>query len=113
MLEGKGYFIDKETNRFKIYNKLLFFKVGDWEKLPKANYVAITKVKFSKTVSTPKLMGNQACTSDFSDYKCCVFVCEDNRIKQLIFKGEYDVALIQANLIKDYLSVDLIDYVKA
>ncbi|MGB0881714.1 MAG: hypothetical protein ACPGSO_02095 [Vicingaceae bacterium] len=113
MLEGKGYFIDKESNRFKIYNKLLFFKVGDWEKLPQANYVAITKVKFAKTVPTPKLMGSQSCTTDFSSFKCCVFICEDKRIKQLIFKGEYEDALIQANLIKDYLDVEIIDYVKA
>jgi hypothetical protein len=110
MLEGKGYFLDKESNRFKPYNKLLFFKVGDWEKLPKPNYVALTKVKFSKTVSTPKLMGNQSCTSDFSDFKCCVFLCEDKRIKKLIFKGEYQNALIQANLIKEYLNIDIVDY---
>ena len=112
MLEGKGYFIDKETNRFKIYNKLFFFKVGDWEKLPEANYVAITKVKFSKTVPTPKLMGSQLCTTDFSSFKCCVFVCEDKRNKKLIFKGEYQEAHSQANLIKGYLNVELIDYVE-
>jgi len=112
MFEGKGYFIDKGTNQFKIYNKLLFFKVGDWEKLPKPNYIAITRVKFSKTVPTPKLMGNQACTSDFSSFKCCVFICEDKSKKQLIFKGEYDEALVQANLIKSYMSLNIIDYVK-
>ncbi len=110
MLEGKGYFVDKETNKFKLYNKLLFFKVGDWENLPTPNYVAITKVKFSKTVSTPKLMGNQSCTSDFSSFKCCVFICEDNRVKKLLFKGKYDEALVQANLLKNYLNVEVVDY---
>ena len=110
MLEGKGYFIDKANNRFKPYNKLFFFKVGDWENLPESKYIAITKVKFSKTVSTPKLMGNEACTSDFSSYKFCVFVCKDQSIKKLIFKGSREEVQNQAELIKHYLDLEIVDY---
>ncbi len=112
MLEGNGFILDIEGSRLKVYNKILFFKVGDWEKLPTPNYIAVTKVKYSKTVSTPKLMGNQSCTSDFSSYKYCVFVCEDKRKKKLLFKGEYEEALAQASLLSDYLNTSIVDYTK-
>lgn len=112
MLELKNLLVDKEQFKFKIYSKFLGIKLGEWTSFKEVNYVALTKVRFAKTVSSPKLNGNQSCTSDFTDFKYVVFICKDSRIKHLVFKGTYDEALQVGNEVANYLNVDLIDYSK-
>lgn len=110
MYDAHNLIIDSENNRFKTYVKFLGFKVGEWKELPQFTFIAITKVRFSKTVSSPKLMGNQSCTSNFSDYKFCVFLCIDSRKKYLVFKGEYQKATIVADEISSYLKIPISDF---
>lgn len=112
MLNLDSLIIDKENSRFKIYSKFLGFKLGEWQNYQEVNYVALTKVRFAKTVASPKLMGNQSCTSDFTDYKFCVFICKDNRIKHLVFKGDYDKALKLSAQVAEYFQVNIEDYTK-
>ncbi|MCB9335573.1 MAG: hypothetical protein H6586_05450 [Flavobacteriales bacterium] len=112
MYDAHNLIIDSENNRFKTYVKFLGFKVGEWKELPQFTFIAITKVRFSKTVSSPKLMGNQNCTSNFSDYKFCVFLCIDSRKKYLVFKGDYEDAIKVASSLKDYLKISVEDFVK-
>lgn len=110
MFKSNKLWVDKENNRFRIVNKFLGLKFGEWQKLPVRNFVGITKVKFSKTVGSPKLFGNNSCTSNFSDYKFCVFVCEDTRKKKMVFKGDYEVAMELAKQVAEYLELEITDF---
>ena len=112
MLELKNLLIDKENYKFKIYSKFIGFKLGEWTKFKDINYVAISKVRFARTVSSPKLNGNQSCTSDFTDFKFVVFICKDNRIKHVVFKGEYEEAMEVSTQVAEYLGVEVVDYTK-
>lgn len=84
--------------------------MGEWKPLPNLNYIALTKVKFAKTVSSPKLMGNKSCTSNFSDYKFCLFLCEDAKKKVFVFKGDYEETQYLANQVAAYLDLKVVDY---
>lgn len=112
MLTLRNLLIDKAGCKFKIYSKFLGFKLGEWTNFKDINYVAISKVRFARTVSSPKLNGNQSCTSDFTDFKFVVFICKDNRIKHLVFKGEYEEAMQVSNQVAEYLGVKIVDYTK-
>jgi hypothetical protein len=112
MLTLKNLLIDKEEGKFKIYSNFLGFKLGEWTNFKEINYVAISKVRFARTVSSPKLNGNQNCTSDFTDFKFVVFICKDNRIKHLVFKGEFEDAMEVSNQVAEYLGVEIVDYTK-
>jgi hypothetical protein len=112
MLTLKNLLIDKEASKFKIYSKFLGFKLGEWTNFKEINYVAISKVRFARTVSSPKLNGNQSCTSDFTDFKFVVFICKDNRIKHLVFKGEFEDAMEVSTQVAEYLGVEIFDYTK-
>lgn len=112
MLTLRNLLIDKTGCKFKIYSKFLGFKLGEWTNFKDINYVAISKVRFARTVSSPKLNGNQSCTSDFTDFKFVVFICKDNRIKHLVFKGEYEEAMQVSNQVAEYLGVKIVDYTK-
>jgi len=113
MFKSKHLIIDKTAKRYKKAVKLLGLNVGEWKPLPSVNYLAITRVKFSKTVSSPKLMGNQACTSNFSDYKYCLFLCTDAKRKQMVFKGEMQDVFSLAENVAKYLEVETVDYTKS
>ena len=113
MFKSKHLIIDRAANRYKKVVKLLGLNVGEWKPLPSVNYLAITRVKFSKTVSSPKLMGNQSCTSNFSDYKYCLFLCVDSKRKQMVFKGEMQDVFNLAKDVEKYLEVETVDYTKA
>jgi hypothetical protein len=112
MLELKNLLIDKENYKFKIYSKFIGFKLGEWTKFKDINYVAISKVRFARTVNSPKLIGNKNCTSDFTDFKFVVFICKDSRIKHLVFKGEFEDAVEISKQVANYLGVELVDYTK-
>ncbi|GAB4260610.1 MAG: hypothetical protein Kow0079_17490 [Vicingaceae bacterium] len=112
MFEYKGVIIDKEQQQFKKYQKILFLKMGDWEKYSTPKFIAITKVKFTKTMPSNKLMGNEACTTDISEYKCCVFICSTTTKKSMVFKGKYNDAFDLAEKISAYLNVEIVNYVK-
>lgn len=112
MLELKTLLVDKEEGKFKIYSKFLGFKLGEWNNFKEINYVAISKVRFARTVVSPKLNGNQKCTSDFTDFKFVVFICKDSRIKHLVFKGEYEDAKVVTKKVAEYLGLELVDYTK-
>lgn len=110
MFKSKYLWIDKDRNRFRVINTIFGLRFGEWQELPLLQFVSITKVKFSKTVSSPKLHGNASCTSNFSDYKYCVFLCEDTRIKKLVFKGKHEEAINLAKEIADYLNLKMVDF---
>lgn len=110
MFEEERILIDLNKNQYKVFTRLLGFKIGEWKQLPTVNFIAITKVKFSKTVSSPKLSGNQSCTSNFSDYKYCVFICESTRNKCLAYKGGRESAFKLAQNMAVYLKTEVINY---
>lgn len=110
MFESKYLLIDRPAGRYKKAIKLLGFNVGEWKVLPPTNYIAITKVKFSKTVSSPKLMGNKSGTSNFSDYKYCLFFCTDAQKKKLAYKGNIHEVMKLADEVAKYLEVEVVDY---
>lgn len=112
MLQLENLIVDKEGKRFKIFSKFLGIKLGEWTQYQEANYIAITKVRFAKTVSSPKLMGNKSCTSDFTDFKFVVFICKDARVKQMIFKGDFEKAKTIAERVGEYLEIKTVDYTK-
>lgn len=112
MFKSKHLIIDQENNRYKKVVKFLGMNVGEWKPLPLTNYVAITRVKFSKTVSSPKLMGNQSCTSNFSDYKYCLFFCTDTKRKKLVYKGDMEEVMVLAKEVATYLKTDVVDYTR-
>ncbi|MBE7441598.1 MAG: hypothetical protein KF732_01420 [Flavobacteriales bacterium] len=110
MFKSKYLWLDKEKNSFRVVVRFLGLNVGEWKPLPNLNYIALTKVKFAKTVSSPKLMGNKSCTSNFSDYKFCLFLCEDAKKKAFVFKGDYEETLQLANQVAAYLNLKVVDY---
>lgn len=110
MFKSKYLWLDKEKNSFRVVVRFLGLNVGEWKPLPNLNYIALTKVKFAKTVSSPKLMGNKSCTSNFSDYKFCLFLCEDAKKKAFVFKGDYKETLQLANQVAEYLNLKVVDY---
>jgi hypothetical protein len=110
MFKSKYLWLDKEKNCFRVVVRFLGLNVGEWKPLPNLNYIALTKVKFAKTVSSPKLMGNKSCTSNFSDYKFCLFLCEDAKKKAFVFKGDYEETLQLANQVAAYLNLKVVDY---
>lgn len=110
MFKSKNLWLDKENNRFRIIVNVLGFKVGDWKDLTTIQFIAITKVKFSKTVSSPKLSGNASCTTNFSDYKYCIFLCESIKIRILVFKGDYGETQQLASQVSEYLGLKVVDY---
>lgn len=110
MFKSKYLFIDKIGSRYKKVIKLLGFNVGEWKVLPRTNYLAITKVRFSKTVNSPKLMGNKSCTSNFSDYKYCLFFCTDAQKKKLAYKGNRPEVMKLAEEVAKYLEIEVVDY---
>ena len=52
MLKTKKLWLDKDNNRFRIIVSVLGFKVGDWKSLADIQFIGLTRVKFSKTVSS-------------------------------------------------------------
>ncbi len=112
MLELANLIIDKEQGKFKIFSKFLGFKLGEWTNFKEINYVALSKVRFARTVSSPKLNGNQSCTSDFTDFKFVVFICKDSRIKHVVFKGGFEEAIAVSQEVSNYFNVDIVDYAK-
>lgn len=112
MLELKSLLISKEEGKFQIFSKFLGFKLGEWKKFKEINYVALSKVRFARTVPSAKLNGNQSCTSDFTDYKFVVFICKDSRIKHLVFKGEFEESTHTAQQVAEYLGVEVVDFTK-
>lgn len=110
MLKTKKLWLDKENNKFRIIVSVLGLKVGDWKSLADIQFIGLTRVKFSKTVSSPKLSGNTSCTTNFSDYKYCVFLCENVRKRTLVFKGSYEESQAFSKEISEYLGMKVVDF---
>jgi hypothetical protein len=109
MFYGTGLIIDKEKSRYKKYVSVLFFKVGDWETLPKVSSIAITKVDGSQTMNSARTMGNSA---TFKVELFCVYFCVDDKkilVKKTKNKNE---AIELANGAASYLNAPLNNYVK-
>lgn len=110
MLKTKKLWLDRENNRFRIIVSFFGFTVGEWKSLSDIQFIGITRVKFSKTVSSPKLSGNVSCTTNFSDYKYCVFLCESVRKKTLVFKGSYEESQELVKEVSGYLEMKIVDF---
>lgn len=110
MFKSKYLWLDKEKNSFRVVVRFLGLNVGEWKPLPTVQYIALTKVKFAKTVSSPKLIGNLSGTTNFSDYKFCLFLCEDVKKKVFVFKGDYEQTHQLANQVAEYLGLKVVDY---
>jgi hypothetical protein len=110
VFEGKGLFIDKQNNRYKKYVSVLFFKVGEWKKLPEITFVAITKVKGNQTMEG---RGGMATSATLKIDLFCVYLCIDQKRKILVKKTKKkNEAIILAKGAADYLKVSLSNYLK-
>ncbi len=110
MFHGKGLFIDKDKNRYKKYVSVLFFKVGDWEPLPKISSVALTKVDGSQSMHSARTMGNSV---SFKVELFCVYLCSAHNMKLLVCKtkNKQDALTLSTNA-ANYLGVGLNNYLK-
>jgi hypothetical protein len=110
MFNGNGLIIDKDKNRYKKYVSVLFFKVGDWEKLPKVPSIILSKVQGTQAMHSPRTMG--ASVSLKVDLYCVYFSVDQNRkilVKKTKKKNE---AVELANGVSNYLDIPLNNYVK-
>lgn len=113
MFEGKGIIIDKEKKRFKKYASFLFFKVGEWQPLRKFTFVAITTVMGAQTLNFPSLPMVSVGSSTLKVRLFCVYLCVDKKRKVLVMKSTLQQeAETLAKGISEYLSIDLVNYIK-
>ena len=110
MFYGKGLLIDKELNRYKKYVSVLFFKVGDWEKLPKISSIILSRVDGTQTLNSSNTIGN---SSTFKVDLYCVYFSLDQDRRILVCKTKVKQEAIElASGAANYLNVSLKDYLK-
>jgi len=110
MFHGNGLIIDKEKNRYKKYVSVLFFKVGDWESLPKISSIILSKAQGTQAMHSSRTMG--ASVNLKVDLYCVYFRLNDNR-KVLVRKTKKrQEALRLAKGAAEYLDIPLNNYLK-
>jgi hypothetical protein len=107
MFQGYGLIIDKENKRFKTE---VSFLGGEWQSLRDFSFVATTARKGAATFRSIKTTGNSS-TVTFPLF--CVYLCVDKKRKVLVMKSENKKDAVElAKGISEYLSIDLVNYIK-